>query len=663
MNKTLTSIHRQLSPAWGRGMGLLCLLVLVLSLGSLSGQDSVVVSNPPLDLDKFFSAVLSEESPQETKVKSDNILSTQVRTKKVQENQKLDDYRLNLLKFRYEEKLRSTLDLYFDPSSYFATIDLDVSIEQSKEIPTLEIETGEPDNTSLPGIPFVPESMLKDRDSQKSEVELEAVIKDVKTSINQVKLTLLIDSSFTEEQVSLMRTMASSTLNLRPERGDQIIMRLYAFPGRQEPMIRSTVSNDSLRVYSDRDVVAEVKNSPQEDEPTLSRSNLWIWVLLLILAFFLSLFIANLLRKRRTESDESAVMVNPGHALQAIDAQLPDRRVAMSSAFDDESLDQMMKAFIETPEQIAYLFDQWISLSESKGARKAAQLIHLTDSRFLPMLEPFMSKEICGLVNRAYEDQRDLFLELSNIEIQRLRSEFAHILRSEVLGNLSEFRFLNYVSNDIILRICRDLSHEQTAILIKNLPTEKASELIKSLNPLNAGRVLYLIGKKDFYDSEALKQTARKVFMDYVQLNNAVEYKDKNVTSLIKIIEDLPVDNQSSMLRMLSEQDPDLYNMVRKHIFTWDHIFSFSNRILREALVSVESRSIAFAIVDMREEHADRLLQIRSEREQQLIMEMIANQEMIPDEDIEEAKLLIIRTVKSYVDHENRRDALVKSAS
>ncbi len=640
------------------------LLFFLLAFSSLaysqSEEEEETTGQKKINLEEFFKNQLPQ-AKLPIDIPRGDVLSTQITTKKVQVNERMDDYSLNFVKFTYEEKLRTALDLYFDPSSYYASVDIDVRIEESKEIPTIEIETGEPNNSGLPGLPFIPETMIKDRLTQKSELELDAVTKNVKTRINRVTLNLLIDTSYTAEQVDLIRTISFSTLNLKPQRGDEVNIRLYPFPSHNSDLKISLQSaNDSIKFFLNEqaELLASSPEELVEDEKLILTGNIWFWMLVVVSTLLLAGLLIILLRRKVKVDDDTPLIVSNSQPNET-SSTLPAIKKDFNTGFENESHDQLLKIFIDSPEQMAYLFEQWISMSETKGALKAAQLIHLTDYRFFSILNPYLSKEAYRLIAEVYEAERDNFMELSSIDQHRLRVEFANAINQQSFGSLNEFRFLNFVSNHIILSICDRLSHEETAILIKNLPTEKASQLVKSLSPLIAGRVLFLIGRNGYHNPGAIKQTAKKVFNEYVSANNEIEIKDQNVGSLIKIIEDLPVDNQGSMLRMLSEQDTDLYNKVKKHIYTWDHIFSFSNRVLREALISLDSRTIAYAIIDLSEEHADRLLQIRSDREQQLIMEITANANNVSDSEIEEAKMQIIRNVKSYVLNENRRDALV----
>jgi flagellar motor switch protein FliG len=120
------------------------------------------------------------------------------------------------------------------------------------------------------------------------------------------------------------------------------------------------------------------------------------------------------------------------------------------------------------------------------------------------------------------------------------------------------------------------------------------------------------------------------------------------VESILDTIDNLPITEQQSFVNSIAEKDLNLAKKIRKYFVAFDDIPNVNDEILQTALEDSTTDELIKALYNSKEPVKAKILSVRPDREKELILSELKNNQEFTSIEIEGARkniLLLIRKV------------------
>jgi flagellar motor switch protein FliG len=210
---------------------------------------------------------------------------------------------------------------------------------------------------------------------------------------------------------------------------------------------------------------------------------------------------------------------------------------------------------------------------------------------------------------------------------------------------------LTAVSVDLLVEALQDESIEVAAVVLSKLPVQKAAELLGKLPGPRARAVAYAVSQTGNIDPE----TVRRIGLSLATQIDSQPIKafdvgpGERVGAILNIAAALTRDE---VLKGLQETDADFAELVRKSIFTFEHIKAKLAprdvpKVVRIVDQPVLVTALAYAATNANHQpSADHILSNLSQRMAESLREDIASRNKIKEKDGEEAMSIIVMAIR-----------------
>lgn len=228
----------------------------------------------------------------------------------------------------------------------------------------------------------------------------------------------------------------------------------------------------------------------------------------------------------------------------------------------------------------------------------------------------------------------------------------------EIMANLSDsiaalqmsnpLEFLKTVdSMQLLTAIQRE--HPQTiALVLSNLPTKKATEVMRKLSEDIQGDVSKRIALMSPVSPKALQGVARileKKMGGAAEGVAAVVGPMGGVDSLVDMLK-LSKELEKEILSKLEETDPELAEQVRKKIFLFEDLLLLDDRSVQTVLRDVDQADLPIALKGATEEVQEKVFKNMAQRAAQMVRDELSFLGALRPKDIEEAQQKIIAVIR-----------------
>ncbi len=218
-------------------------------------------------------------------------------------------------------------------------------------------------------------------------------------------------------------------------------------------------------------------------------------------------------------------------------------------------------------------------------------------------------------------------------------------------ASIDPWERLNLLPVDILIPALADESIEVAAVVLSKLPVAKAAELLSKLPGDKARAVAYAVSQTSDVDPD----TVRRIGLALATQLDAQPIKAFDIAPGERIGAILNVtasNTRDNVLKSLQETDSDFADIVRRNIFTFEHIAArLLGRDVSKLVRIVDQRALVTALAAAQENPAravsvEHILTNLSQRMAQGLREEMTQRGKIKDKDAEEAMSALITAIR-----------------
>jgi flagellar motor switch protein FliG len=223
---------------------------------------------------------------------------------------------------------------------------------------------------------------------------------------------------------------------------------------------------------------------------------------------------------------------------------------------------------------------------------------------------------------------------------------------TEIIGRLSSviekrpFEFLRKTPPEQVVTFLRNESPQTTALVIANLHTTLAAQVLSNLPDGEQPEIALRIARMSETSPDVVKQVESVMKQ---KLANVVQQEYSaagGIKSLADILNHAGRSTERNVLDAITETDESLGAEVRRLLFVFEDITKLDDRAIQLILREADQKDLALALRGVAEEVKQRILSNMSERGAQMLVEEMQFQPPQRKRDIEEAQGRVVAIVR-----------------
>ncbi len=222
----------------------------------------------------------------------------------------------------------------------------------------------------------------------------------------------------------------------------------------------------------------------------------------------------------------------------------------------------------------------------------------------------------------------------------------------EIIGRLSSviemrpFEFLRRTPAEQLVTFLRNESPQTVALVIANLHTTLASQVLANLPTNDQAEIAIRIARMGETAPDVVKQVEsvmKKKLDSVVQQEYSVA---GGIKSLAEILNHTDRSTERNVLDSLTEADEELAAEVRRLLFVFEDVVKLDDRSIQLVLREADQKDLALALRGVNDDVKERILSNMSERGAQMLVEEMAYQPPQRKRVVEEAQGRIVAIVR-----------------
>ncbi|MFZ1996207.1 MAG: flagellar motor switch protein FliG [Solirubrobacteraceae bacterium] len=223
---------------------------------------------------------------------------------------------------------------------------------------------------------------------------------------------------------------------------------------------------------------------------------------------------------------------------------------------------------------------------------------------------------------------------------------------NEIIGRLSSviekrpFEFLRRTPPEQVVTFLRNESAQTTALVIANLHTTLAAQVLSNLPENEQPEIALRIARMSETSPDVVKQVEAVM---KAKLANVVQQEYSaagGIKSLADILNNADRSTERNVLDKITEADESLGAEVRRLLFVFEDITKLDDRSIQLILREADQKDLALALRGVADDVKQRILANMSERGAQMLVEEMQFQPPQRKRDIEEAQGRIVAIVR-----------------
>lgn len=508
---------------------------------------------------------------------------------------------------------------------------------------------------NLPGLPFVPPNLRKNTEGTADSIKASGF--DARFRLTRLSVKVLVDTSYSNEDVEFVEEAVTLIANADPYRGDIVSVEKKVFPRSARAIEQDALKAQEEPEMSQKEVLGEVpvpvkpeKNEFLGIDWNDPKQLLYVIVVLGVLLLFVLLYA--LLKKPSAKNDErTAVQPNPVNnevvtaALQVPEKKAPDAKVLAQFEADKTFITNNC---ISHPGAIASMLGQWVASDDEQGVIRAAKGLASVDEKLINVLEPHMKVETYETIKHTISNTESLPIDEKIEFVQAFRRSIQQMnsTNGAVESGSNLFDFMSQLTDIQVLHLMKEESDELVAILLAQIAGERAGTILQKLSDEKRISILLKMGKINNIPISVYKKVAAHFSNKALVVSDMKYVAADGVDSILTTIETLPLSEQDEYVRSIAEQDLNLAKRIRKYFIGFDDLPKVKDEVLQSALESIETDVIILALKTAPAAVREKVLKVRPKREQQLILSEIDSPSQVPKAAIEEAQKNLLYAVR-----------------
>ena len=224
-----------------------------------------------------------------------------------------------------------------------------------------------------------------------------------------------------------------------------------------------------------------------------------------------------------------------------------------------------------------------------------------------------------GLAKTEVRKIRSTIREMGEVSFsvkKRVMEEFYFGFLSEKMqdedkeeGPIQPFEFLADLNDEQLIALLDKEDSPVIAIALAQLEPEKRILILEKVDPVLKGEILIELGSLDDIPLEGIIEVAAKLRDKSTFLPRTTEFSRGGGKDIAAIIGEMSSQDEERYLQALQNENPELYNEVKKYHLTFDDIIEkFPDSILRDIMNTVDLTDVAMALKGFGQDVVDRIV-------------------------------------------------------
>ena len=544
---------------------------------------------------------------------------------------------------------------------------------------------------NLPGLPFIPPNLQKNRPTGQDSIKASGF--DARFRLVRLNIKVLVDTSYSDEDVDFVEEAASLIANADEFRGDIVSVSKKVFPRNSRaieqdikkptapsPMqlLDSTMAAQESTLNDDDDDDDEELEEPEivpavpdtviqtvmaEPEKKMFLGIDWnnpqhlLFVIIGLGVLFLAALLFALLRKPK-KNESLPGMYPPGYEgsnmphmpMQAMAKQpeTPKGPSAKELAIFEENKTFIANNCISKPQVVANVVNKWIEEDEEQGVVKAVRSFVSVDDKLLHILKPHMKSSTFEMVNYGLDNAESIPLEERIEEVENFRKSITQYKAPESGegSGSSLFDFVDQLTDQQLLHLMKDESDEMVSILLAQIAGERAGVILQKMDDEKRISILLKMGKINSIPISVYKKVASHFSNKALAVSDMKYVAADGIESILNTIETMPLSDQDAYVRSIAEKDLELAKKIRRFFIGFDDLPKVKNEFVQSALDEIPTETLILALRTAPAAVREKILKVRPKREQQLILSEVDNPSDATKADIEDAQKAVLYAVR-----------------
>ena len=277
-------------------------------------------------------------------------------------------------------------------------------------------------------------------------------------------------------------------------------------------------------------------------------------------------------------------------------------------------------------------------ISKSMGA-----LGHITRATIMEVVEDFTNvvNPESGIFSQGDEFVRKILEKaLGPDKAAMLMEELAASSYGDlvdILANMDSKSIANFLSQE----------HPQTiAVILAKLKSKQTSEIISLLPQELQAEVVLRIADVEQVSPEILQEIDEVMKREISSMGGTQRYKVGGIEKVVDMFNHFDRSKEKQILDKLDVISPPLAEIIRKHLFTFEDVFSLDDRSIQSVMREVSNDTLTLAMKTSPDEVKDKIFKNISSRAAEMIKEDLEVMGPVRLSDVEKAQSEIIKIVR-----------------
>ena len=546
---------------------------------------------------------------------------------------------------------------------------------------------------NLPGLPFIPPNLQSNRPTGQDSIKASGF--DARFQLTRLNIKVLVDTSYSDEDVDFVEEAASLIANADEFRGDIVSVSKKVFPRNSrafEQDVKKPTAPSPTILLDSTNIVNNIQEQPIEDteegivndispisavlpdtvfqtlveerEQKLFLGIDWnnpehlIFIILALAILSIATFIYAVSRKPKTNNDEDTIQNREQSKTilnrpQSITTEINEEQSYKGPTVKEMAKFEGDKTFIANmciskPKIISSMFSEWIANDEEQGTTKVVKSLISVDEKLINILKPYMSSNIYEIINYGIDNFGSLTLEEKINETENLRSSITTYKTPKESEDkeTSIFEFVDQLTDQQILHLMKDESNEMISILLAQVAGERAGIVLQKMDENKRISVLLKMGKINNIPISVYKKVASHFSTKALAISDMKYVASDGVETILNTIETMPLSEQDAYVASIAEQDLELAKKIKKYFIGFDDLPKVKIELIKSALDEIPSETLILALRTAPAAVREKVLKSRTKRDQQLILSEIEMPSDATNSEVEDAQKTILYAVR-----------------
>ena len=176
-------------------------------------------------------------------------------------------------------------------------------------------------------------------------------------------------------------------------------------------------------------------------------------------------------------------------------------------------------------------------------------------------------------------------------------------------GPIQPFEFLTELQDEQLLALLNKEDPPVIAMVLAQLEPEKRMLILDRVDPTEKGQILIELGSLEDIPLEGIIEVAARLREKSTYLHRTTNFSRGGGKEIAQIIGEMDSAEEERYLQTLQNEDPDLYEDVKKYHLTFiDIIEQFPDSTLRDIMNTVDLSDVSMAMKGVDQEIVDRII-------------------------------------------------------